>query len=283
MGTVMGIDNQDVVSRMEGFAIQGVKGTFASGPYSNRASILLLPGAVSNHVQLVSQVRAAIRDIINQKLRQSILIFISTTSHLSKEEITGDPDAKMQWVHYFRNIIQRYSVAVEGWPDCVPFTNLSSVSSALPHLEILRQNWHSGTTHWKQLTDEEFEELLAKRNQQLDNGEITLHARRSRSDKGKKHKRASDSENDNHARHAKKGKSYKSASVVPSDSEPDGDTQVPTVNGDQNAPSSVPPVPNAGALATIFGSMSSSDQERLMNNVDSVPQICTSASFFDIV
>jgi hypothetical protein len=33
------------------------------------------------------------------------------------EECTGDTGAKMQWVHYFRNIVQWYQVVVEGWLD----------------------------------------------------------------------------------------------------------------------------------------------------------------------
>ncbi|KAG1797630.1 hypothetical protein EV424DRAFT_1292587, partial [Suillus variegatus] len=75
---------------------------------------LLMGGAATNHKQQVSEIRSKIRDIINTKLQL----------------VTGDPDARMQWTHYFRNVVQRYQVAIEGWPDNIPFTNLSQVSSA---------------------------------------------------------------------------------------------------------------------------------------------------------
>ncbi|KIJ57835.1 hypothetical protein HYDPIDRAFT_103757 [Hydnomerulius pinastri MD-312] len=237
MGTVMGIDNQDMVSKMEGFAIQGIK------------------GAASNHAQLVSQVRAAIRNIINQKLR----------------ETTGDQEAKMQWAHYFRNVVQRHSVVIEGWPDGIPFSNLSSISSALSQLETLLRKWESGTTYWKQLTEDEFEELRAKRNQQLEDGEINDHTRRTRSDKGKKRKRISDLDNGDNSRrhHAGKGKNYKSAAVI--ESEHEDDTQDgPAANANQSIPSS--PTSTA-ALAAAFANMSSGDHQRLLSNLDTVPMM----------
>jgi len=69
MGTVMRIDDQDLVSRMEGFAVQGVKGgslfLFPSTENSNYYS-----GAVDNYQQCVSNVRGTIREIINAELRK---------------------------------------------------------------------------------------------------------------------------------------------------------------------------------------------------------------------
>ncbi|KAL4077484.1 hypothetical protein J3A83DRAFT_4087980, partial [Scleroderma citrinum] len=75
------------------------------------------------------------------------------------EEITGEPRAKMQWAHYFHNIIACYLVTIEGWPNCIPFTNLSTVSSALLDLEMLLRMWESGSIYWKQLSEEEYEAL----------------------------------------------------------------------------------------------------------------------------
>lgn len=166
----------------------------------------------------------------------------------------------MQWVNYFRNVVQRYLVAIEGWPDFVTFANLSTVSSSLPHLEMLRRKWELGTTYWKKLTSEEFKELSSKRDQQLEDGEIIEHTRRTRSDKGTKRKRVSDSGNNNGAQPAKKGTNHKSASVVPSDSE---DSNVPdndgggsaAVNDDQSVP--VDPPINAAAMAAIIDRISS--------------------------
>ncbi|KAG1886378.1 uncharacterized protein F5891DRAFT_1201046 [Suillus fuscotomentosus] len=119
MSSVMGIDNQDLVSKMEGFAVQGMK-----------------------------------------------------------ELITGDPDARMQWTHYFRNVVQHYQVAIESWPDNITFTNLSQASSARPDLEMLYSKWESKQIKWKVLADEEFEELYSKCQGQIDRGKIIDHRKK---------------------------------------------------------------------------------------------------------
>ncbi|KAG2741539.1 hypothetical protein P692DRAFT_20750831 [Suillus brevipes Sb2] len=155
MQSVMSIDNQDLITKMEGFAVQGMR------------------GAAKNHQQRVSEIRSSIRDIINRTLR----------------EVTGDSDAKMQWAYYFRNIVQRYQVMIEGWPKHIPFVNLSKVSSALPELEMLLRKWELGTTHWKVLTDADFEKVRLECSEMLESGEIKDTRRRPRSDKGSKRKR----------------------------------------------------------------------------------------------
>ncbi|KAG1848570.1 hypothetical protein F4604DRAFT_1935349 [Suillus subluteus] len=148
MPSVMGIDNQDLLGKMEGFVVQGMKGT------------------AQNHQEHVSQAHAAIRNIINSTLHKSLLPFC---------QITGNPDANMQWALYFWNIVQCYQVIIEGWTDNIPFANLSQVSSALPELDRLFQRWKSGATHWKTLTDEEFEKILQEHNNKLDHGKIDDH------------------------------------------------------------------------------------------------------------
>ncbi|KAG1899557.1 uncharacterized protein F5891DRAFT_953738 [Suillus fuscotomentosus] len=180
MGSVMGIDGQDLVSKMEGFAVQGIK------------------GAAKNHQQRVSGLRSSIREIMNSKL----------------QEVTGDDRAKMQWVHYFRNVIQRYQVVVEGWPNNIPFTNLSKVSSAIPDLEMLLRKWESGATYWKAIDDIEFERLRRERDEGLESGDIIDQRRRTRSDKGKKHRQPAGTQNGRKTVH-------KSAEFVDTDDEQD--------------------------------------------------------------
>ncbi|KAF8123534.1 hypothetical protein EV363DRAFT_1074124, partial [Boletus edulis] len=155
MGSVMKVDNPDFISKMEGFAVQGVK------------------GAAHNHATRVANIRGTIREIITTKLR----------------EITGDPAARMHWSYYFRNVVSRHQVIIEGWPESIPFANLSNACSSMTHLETLLRNWEDGTTHWKTLTDTEFEKLRQKRNEQLGEGEIEEPTRRTRSDKGTKRRR----------------------------------------------------------------------------------------------
>lgn len=69
MGTVMHIDDQDLVSKMEGFAVQGMKGDFQFLFPSIEASDYNL-GAADNYQQRISKVWGTIQGIINAKLRK---------------------------------------------------------------------------------------------------------------------------------------------------------------------------------------------------------------------
>ena len=53
--------------------------------------------------------------------------------------------------------MRHYKVVIEGWPDSIPFKNLSNTSSSLRELEMLLQRWHTGKTFWKELTPEELD------------------------------------------------------------------------------------------------------------------------------
>ena len=95
----------------------------------------------------------------------------------------------MEWAHYFRNVVSRLRVIIEGWLEDIPFANLSTVSSSMPQLKLLQRKWEMGETHWKEISEDQLEELRWKRDEQLKNGEIVERARRTRSDKGKKRTR----------------------------------------------------------------------------------------------
>ena len=102
------------------------------------------------------------------------------------EAITGKPKACMQWKAYFRNIVSRYRVAIEGWPSTIPFANLSDCSSSMPQLEMLQQKWEMDSTYWRKLTDEEFEVLRQQQNEDIESCSIIESTHRTRSDKGAK-------------------------------------------------------------------------------------------------
>ncbi|KAL4072124.1 hypothetical protein J3A83DRAFT_4188165 [Scleroderma citrinum] len=53
-------------------------------------------------------------------------------------------------------------IMIEGWPDHIPFMNLSTVSSALLDLEMLLRMWESGSIFWNQLSEEEYKALHLK-------------------------------------------------------------------------------------------------------------------------
>jgi hypothetical protein len=109
------------------------------------------------------------------------------------EEITEDPKAKMQWKLYWRNVVRRYHVMVEGWPEKYPFKNLSDVTSSLVDLEDLLRKWQCGTIHWRKLSVAEFTQMDLHRDQNIENGTIVDPAiRRRRSDCGQKRRRNMD-------------------------------------------------------------------------------------------
>ncbi|KAG1770858.1 hypothetical protein EV702DRAFT_1202186 [Suillus placidus] len=156
MASVMNIDNQEFVTKMEGFALRG---------------------AAKNHQQRCSDLRGKIRHLINHKL-------------------------------------------FEGWPDGIPFDNLSNVASGITALEDLKERWKSGETAWRQLDEKEFQELDQERNGQLGSGEVVEHRCRPRSDKGKKWCCAlSPVEN---ATSRPRKKAYTSPATVESEGEMDG-------------------------------------------------------------
>ncbi|KAG2738373.1 hypothetical protein P692DRAFT_20851675 [Suillus brevipes Sb2] len=195
MESAMGINNQDLVSKLEGFAIQG------------------MTGAAKNHQQRVAEVRAVIRSEINKAL----------------QTVAKDPDAKMQWAQYWRNVVKRYSVIIEGWPEQIPFANLSTVSSSLPELEMLLRKWRSGAIYWKRLTPEELERMDEERDKGIEDGAIVEKRRRTRSDKGKKRRRDADAGD---APQRQRKKVYKSTEMVSSDDEEENPDVVPNTTND---------------------------------------------------
>ncbi|KAF8348045.1 hypothetical protein F5887DRAFT_837650, partial [Amanita rubescens] len=154
MEMTLKMDWTDFLGKMEGFSLQGLKGT------------------TKNWQQRVSELRSQIRQVMNTKLK----------------DITGNPSARMEWKFYFRNVVQRYSVKIEGWPvNLVRFQNLSEVSSPYDSLKTLLNNWSSGKTYWRELSEDELEELVREREEEIAKGEIQVPAqRRLPSDRGKK-------------------------------------------------------------------------------------------------
>lgn len=155
----------------------------------------------------------------------------------------------MQWTHYFRNVVQRYQVVITGWPDSVKFTNLSNVSSALPDLKMLERQWVSGATKWVNIDDDEFERLRLERDEQLDNGEIIDHRRRTRSDKGRKRKQPAVSQKGN----TNRNKTHKSAEFIESsddEGEPDKDPAAATTSGPAAQSATAPSADVSGPSTT---------------------------------
>ncbi|KAG2100408.1 uncharacterized protein F5147DRAFT_747135 [Suillus discolor] len=204
MASVMNIDDQHLVSKMEGFAIQGMR------------------GAAHNYKDCCSEKRALIRQQINRAL----------------QEITKVPKATMQWANYWRNIVQRYHVICEGWPAHIPFKNLSEASTSLPELQMLHDMWKNKLISWRLLDEDEYQQLLREHNEKVNTGEIVESSRWPRSDKGKK--RVQPTEEPSIPR---RKKIYKSLDTIESSDEevnaPHTGTSVPSPSAP--SPSSVQP------------------------------------------
>ncbi|KAI9574343.1 hypothetical protein HD554DRAFT_2229605 [Boletus coccyginus] len=184
MGSIVGMEPHTLVSKLEGFAVQGLTGKYAHFTYS--ASMTPIIGVAKNY---------------------------------KDSDITKDPKATMQWTHYFQNVVSRYQVVIKDWPSTMPFANLSVASSSRAELEMLFRKWEVGTTHWKSITEEEFEALRQERNRQIENGTIQEPTRCPRSDKGKKHA-VIDTSTSNNTRHHKKCK--RTATVEDNDDDSEG-------------------------------------------------------------
>ena len=95
----------------------------------------------------------------------------------------------MQWAYYWRNVVRRYQVCIEGWPEKYPFKNLSEFSISITDLEDILRQLRVGRIYWRKLTDEEFNALDAQREADIVAGNVKEPARRRRSDYGKKRSR----------------------------------------------------------------------------------------------
>ncbi|TDL13891.1 hypothetical protein BD410DRAFT_846538 [Rickenella mellea] len=167
------MDPQDLLSRMEGFAVQGLRGT------------------ASSHKARMSNIRTELRNHI----------------HAALVEATGCRDAKMKWKNYWQDIVSKYRVVIEVWPENIPFGNLSDIVTNIPDFERLLRKWKTNTIYFRQIDDNEYDKLQVERDEKLESGELEEPRRKIRSDKGKKRPRKDSS----------KGQSRKKARTVSSE------------------------------------------------------------------
>ena len=96
----------------------------------------------------------------------------------------------MRWKFYWRDVVERYRVVIKGWPNNIPFANLSVVSSGVPTLETLLRKLESGAIHWQSISEEEYEDLNKQRIIDIENGVVAVpDSCKKRSDKGTKRAR----------------------------------------------------------------------------------------------
>jgi len=85
---------------------------------------------------------------------------------------TSDNTACMEWKHYWRNVVKRYMVIIEGWPTNIPFHNISKASNSLTDLETLLRKWHCGKIYWREVTETELQDLDHNWDNQIEGGEL---------------------------------------------------------------------------------------------------------------
>ena len=60
---------------------------------------------------------------------------------------------------YHENIVHCHHVMLVGWPQNIPFKNLSKCSSSLQELQSFLRNLVDGKTYWKTITEEKLNKL----------------------------------------------------------------------------------------------------------------------------
>lgn len=128
----------------------------------------------------------------------------------------------MEYKLYHENVIRRHRVMLMGWPQNMPFKNLSECSSSLQELQGLLERLLNGETYWKTITDDELDQLEDERKKRIEDGEIAPPApRRRRSDYGKTKKRKQDdvssSDKDSDPPRKRRKRKYKSTPTVDND------------------------------------------------------------------
>ncbi|KAJ7473509.1 hypothetical protein FB451DRAFT_1558700 [Mycena latifolia] len=109
--------------------------------------------------------------------------------------ITQNSDAVMQYVNYEEDIVHRYGIELVGWtPD--KWCNPSDLTSSLTVLRELLDALKSGDCKFVKLSVEELKERITDYKEALAAGEIVGKHRNTRSDMGKKRKRAGSDEDD---------------------------------------------------------------------------------------
>jgi hypothetical protein len=77
----------------------------------------------------------------------------------------------MQWKYYWQNMVKRHHVIIEGWPENIPFHNLSEAATSLSDLENLLWKWCSETMYWKDICDDNLDALDHEHDAQIESGE----------------------------------------------------------------------------------------------------------------
>ena len=91
----------------------------------------------------------------------------------------------MAWKNYVTDTVWRYGVDISGWPEGIPFGDLSFKVTHIRDMERLFHHWSTGATKFYKLSDDELTKKLDEYYRKIGTGEIREAGRKERSDKGK--------------------------------------------------------------------------------------------------
>jgi hypothetical protein len=137
-------------------------------------------------------------------------------------EISGNPQAVMQYANYEEGIIQCYGIELRGW-TYERIVNPSDLSTAVRPLGKLCNAINSGNCKFVKLTAEERHERLEAYKAKIATGEMKACERKQRSDAGLKKRKSkamvddSESEDGHDPKHQRKAASDSSSSDSDSD------------------------------------------------------------------
>jgi hypothetical protein len=95
----------------------------------------------------------------------------------------------MNYVNYKSDVVLRYGVILEGWPEGVDFACPSKLGNNLSVLNRLKDAVVSGSCKFRPLTTAEHRSYEEEYQQQVASGELVIPSRKTRKDRGKKRTR----------------------------------------------------------------------------------------------
>ena len=131
----------------------------------------------------------------------------------------------MEYKLYHENVVHCHLVMPVGWPQNIPFKNLSKCSSFLQELQNFFKSLADGETHQKPITEKELNKLKNEHQKQIDDGEIAPcapHQRHSNHGKKRKQDIQLSEDKDSDARQKQRKRKYKSAPRISSNDETEG-------------------------------------------------------------
>lgn len=140
--------------------------------------------------QKADHMKREIREKISEMLGASLTLFFPDSTcqwheFASIVEITGNPNAVMQYVNYEEAIVQRYGIELQGWIHD-KFVNPSELSTSLSLLRKLLNAIDTGDCKFVKMSAEERRKRLETYKKKIASGELKIRERKTRSDAGKR-------------------------------------------------------------------------------------------------